>query len=146
MTSPGSEGEQPASKVIAAIAKTIGDWRGDTFKQVRVLIKQADPEIVEEMKWKKPSKPEGTPTYSHSGLVLVVDVLKNSVRLTFFKGAALKDPSGLFNGGLDSNARRFMDIHESDNIDEAALKQLIHRAVALNLAKSRKTGPMDIQR
>lgn len=138
MTSPGSEPEQPVSKLIADMIKETGGWRGSTYKKVQGLIRLADPEIVEELKWKKPSKPEGTPVYSHSGLICVVDILKNSVRLTFFKGASLKDPSRLFNGGLDSNTRRFIDIHQGDKIDEAALKRLIRGAVAVNL--SSKSG------
>jgi hypothetical protein len=126
-----------ASESIDRKMVELGDWRGRTFKLVRELIKQADPQIVEELKWKKPSNPMGVPVYSHYGIVCVGDALKNAVRLTFFKGASLKDPSGIFNGSLDSNTRRFIDIHEGDKINEVALKNLIREAVALNL-KSKK--------
>lgn len=129
--------EQPTSELIDRKIIGLGDWRGRTFKGVRELIKQADTQIVEELKWKKPSNPMGAPVYSHYGIVCVGDTLKNSVRLTFFKGASLKDPSGLFNGGFDSNTRRFIDIHEGDKINESALKNLIREAVALN-SKSKK--------
>jgi hypothetical protein len=115
----------------------LGDWRGSTFKKLRGLIKQADPEIVEELKWKRPANPMGSPVYSHNGIVCTGAVLKNSVRLTFFKGAIVKDPSGLFNFGLGSNVRRAIDMHEGDRIDEGALKNLIREAVALN-SKSKK--------
>jgi hypothetical protein len=137
----GSGREQPASRVVSQRIEGMGDWRGNTFKKLREIIKQADPEIVEELKWKKPSKPEGTPVYSHNGIVCVGDILKSSVRLTFFRGASLKDPSGLFNGGLDRNTRRFIDIREGDRIDDAAMKRLIRAAVALNLTnKSKRAG------
>jgi len=109
-----------------------GGWRGKTLAQVRQIIRQADPEIVEEVKWR------GTPVWSHGGIVCTGETYKNAVKMTFAKGAALKDPSGLFNSSLDGNARRAIDIHEGDKIDAAALKELIRAAVALNLqAKSK---------
>jgi hypothetical protein len=124
-------GESPSSLIEARI-KELGDWRGKTLARVRALIKQADPEIVEEWKWQKASSP-GTPVWSHGGIVCTGETYKNVVKMTFAKGAALKDPSGLFNSSLDGNVRRAIDIHEGDKIDEAALKDLIRAAVALNL-------------
>ena len=112
--------------------KELGDWRGKTLSKVRGIIHAADPEIVEERKWVKPSSP-GTPVFSHGGIVCTGETHKNLVKLTFAKGAALKDPSGLFNSSLDGNMRRAIDIHEGEKIDEAALKDLIRAAVALNL-------------
>jgi len=125
------------SKIIDEWIVELGDWHGRTFKRLRGLVKQADPAIEEELKWKRPTNPMGSPVYSHSGIVCTGAVLKNSVRLTFLKGASLSDPSGVFNLGLDSNVRRAIDVHEGDKINEPALKDLIRAAVALNL-KSRK--------
>jgi hypothetical protein len=115
-----------ASKLIDARIRELGDWRGKTLENVRRLIKQADPEIVEEWKWM------GTPVWSHNGNICTGETYKNVVKLTFAKGASLKDPSGLFNSSLDGNVRRAIDIHETDRIDEAALTALIREAVALN--------------
>ena len=112
------------------------DWRGRTLSRVRQLIKEADPEIVEEMKWKKPSNPAGIPVWSHDGIICTGETYKNHVKMTFAKGASLKDPGRLFNASLEGNVTRAIDIHEGDNINEAALKNLIRAAVALNL-KSR---------
>jgi hypothetical protein len=109
-----------------------GDWRGKTLAKVREIIHKADPEIVEERKWVKPTSP-GTPVFSHGGIVCTGETHKNVVKMTFAKGAALKDPAGLFNSSLEGNVRRAIDIHEGDKIDEAALKDLIRAAVALNL-------------
>lgn len=131
----GTRGESD-SKLIDRKTVALGDWRGRTFKRVRELIKRANPEIVEELKWKKPSNSVGDPVYSHNGMVCVCNTLKTSVRLTFFKGAFLKDPSGLFNGGLDSSTRRWVDIREGDKINEAALKKVIREAVLLNSGSS----------
>src|ERR1700684_4143606 len=117
-----------------------GDWRGKTLAKVRTIIHQADPEIVEELKWVKPTSP-GTPVFSHGGIVCTGETYKNVVKMTFAKGAALKDPSGLFNSSLDGNVRRAIDIHEGDKIDEAALKDLIRAAVALNLKGQSKPKP-----
>jgi hypothetical protein len=123
-----------------------GDWRGKTLAKVREIIHEADPEIVEEWKWAKATSP-GTPVFSHGGIVCTGETYKNVVKMTFAKGAALKDPSGLFNSSLDGNVRRAIDIHEGNKIDEAALKDLIRAAVALNLKgkskpKSRRTSPL----
>jgi hypothetical protein len=123
--------ESPAQLIDARIEE-LDDWRGKTLEEVRRLIKEADPEIVEEWKWRKPSNP-GTPVWSHSGGICTGEIYKNVVKLTFFRGAALKDPSGLFNSSLEGKVRRAIDIHEGDKINETALKALIVEAVALNL-------------
>ena len=123
---------ESASAIIDARIKELGDWRGKMLAKVRTIIHEADPEIVEEWKWVKPTSP-GTPVFSHGGIVCTGETYKNIVKMTFAKGAALKDPSGLFNSSLDGNARRAIDIHEGDKVDEAALKDLIRAAVALNL-------------
>ena len=118
---------ESASALIDEKIKELGDWRGKTLAKVREIIHEADPEIVEEWKWM------GTPVFSHDGIVCTGETYKNVVKMTFAKGAALKDPSGLFNSSLDGNVRRAIDIHEGDKVDEAALKDLIRAAVALNL-------------
>ncbi|AXC10721.1 hypothetical protein ACPOL_1373 [Acidisarcina polymorpha] len=123
---------ESASAQIDAKIKQLADWRGKTFAQVRAIIHAADPEIVEEWKWVKPTNP-GTPVFSHAGIVCTGETYKSVVKLTFAKGAALKDPAGLFNSSLDGNVRRAIDIHEDDKIDEGALKDLIRAAVELNL-------------
>ena len=123
---------EPASAFIDQKIKELGDWRGKTLAKVRDVIHQADPEIIEEWKWAKATSP-GTPVWSHGGIVCTGETYKNVVKMTFAKGAALKDPSGLFNSSLDGNVRRAIDIHEGDKVDEAALKALIRAAVALNL-------------
>jgi hypothetical protein len=120
--------------------KELGDWRGKTLAKVRTIIHAADPEIVEEWKWVKPTNP-GTPVWSHGGIVCTGETYKNVVKMTFAKGAALKDPAGLFNSSLDGNVRRAIDIHEGDKVDEAALKDLIRAAVALNLKGKSKPKP-----
>ena len=124
-----------ASAFIDEKIKELGDWRGKTLAKVRQIIHQADPEIVEEVKWR------GTPIWSHGGIVCTGETYKNVVKMTFAKGAALKDPSGLFNSSLGGNVRRAIDIHEGDKIDEAALKDLIRAAVALNLKGKIKPKP-----
>jgi hypothetical protein len=121
-----------ASKLIDTRIRELGDWRGKTLSKVRGIIKEADPDIVEEWKWVKPTNP-GTPVWSHNGGICTGETHKNVVKLTFFKGAALNDPSGLFNSSLDGKVRRAIDIKENDKINEAALKNLIREAVALNL-------------
>ena len=131
---------ESASAIIDARIKELGDWRGKTLAKVREIIHQADPEIIEEWKWVKPTSP-GTPVFSHGGIVCTGETYKNVVKMTFAKGAALKDPSGLFNSSLDGNVRRAIDIHEGDKIDEAALKDLIRAAVALNLKGKSKPKP-----
>jgi hypothetical protein len=128
---------ESGSEAIDARIKELGDWRGKTLAKVRKIIHAADPDIVEEWKWAKASSP-GTPVWSHDGIVCTGETYKNSVKMTFAKGAALKDPSGLFNSSLEGNVRRAIDIHEGETIDEAALKDLIRAAVALNAAKPKK--------
>jgi hypothetical protein len=125
------------SKLIDERIGALGDWRGKTLGMVREIIKEADPDIVEEWKWVKATNP-GTPVWSHDGGICTGETYKDVVKLTFFKGAALNDPSGLFNSSLGGKARRAIDIKESDEIDEGALKNLIREAVALNLKSARK--------
>ena len=131
--------ESASAKIDAKIAE-LGDWRGKALARVRAIIHAADPEIVEEWKWVKPTNP-GTPVWSHGGIVCTGETYKSVVKLTFAKGAALKDPAGLFNASLEGNVRRAIDIREGDEIDEAALKDLIRAAVALNLAGKQKPMP-----
>ena len=121
-----------ASATLDARIKELGDWRGKTLAQVRAIIHAADPEIVEEWKWVKATSP-GTPVWSHGGIVCTGETYKSVVKMTFAKGASLKDPSGLFNSSLEGNVRRAIDIHEGDTINERALTALIREAVALNL-------------
>jgi hypothetical protein len=127
-----------SSQLIDAKIKALGDWRGQTLSQLRALIKQADAGMVEEVKWKKPSNPMGVPVWSHDGIVCSGEALKNAVRLTFPKGASMKDSKKLFNTRLDSNSVRAIDFHEGDAVDEAALKALILEGVRLNTFKVRK--------
>jgi hypothetical protein len=127
-----------ASAFIDEKIKQLGDWRGKMLAKVRTIIHEADPEIVEERKWVKPTSP-GTPVFSHGGIVCTGETHKSVVKMTFAKGAALKDPSGLFNSSLEGNVRRAIDIHEGDKINEAALKELIRAAVALNLKGKSET-------
>jgi hypothetical protein len=129
------EDESPAQLIDARIEE-LDDWRGETLAEVRRIIREADPEIVEEWKWRKPSNP-GTPVWSHNGGICTGETYKNAVKLTFFRGAALKDPAGLFNASLGGKVRRAIDIHEGDEINETALKALIQEAVALNLARKK---------
>src|SRR5450755_4788475 len=129
-----------ASASIDEKIKQLGDWRGKTLAKVRGIIHEADPEIVEEWKWVKPTSP-GTPVFSRGGIVCTGETYKNAVKMTFAKGAALQDPSGLFNSSLDGNVRRAIDIHEGDKVDEAALKDLIRAAVALNLKGKNNPKP-----
>src|SRR6476469_6264118 len=120
-----------ASQLIDARINQLSDWRGETLARVRNLIKQADPEVVEEWKWVKPTNP-GTPVWSHAGIICTGETYKSVVKMTFAKGASLEDPSGLFNASLEGNTRRAIDLREGDEIDEGALKALIRAAVALN--------------
>ena len=131
---------ESASAFIDAKINELGDWRGKVLAKVRAIIHKADPEIVEELKWAKATSP-GTPVWSHGGIVCTGETYKNAVKMTFARGAALKDPSGLFNSSLDGNVRRAIDIHEGDKLDEAALKDLIRAAVALNLKAKAKSQP-----
>jgi len=126
--------ETNASKQIDKRIRELGDWRGETLSKVRGIIKEADPDIVEEWKWVKPTNP-GTPVWSHNGGICTGESYENVVKLTFFKGAALNDPSGLFNSSLDGKVRRAIDFKEDDKINENALKSLIREAVALNLKR-----------
>jgi hypothetical protein len=121
------------SRLIDARIKEPGDWRGEMLSQIRTLIKQADPEMIEERKWRKPSNGmAGIPVWSHNGIVCTGETYKNAVKMTFAQGASLKDSSGLFNSSLEGNVRRAIDFHEGDTLDEKALKALIRAAVALN--------------
>ena len=123
---------ESASVLIDKKIKELGDWRGETLAKIRAIMRQADPEIVEEWKWR------GTPVWSHAGIVCTGETYKNAVKMSFAQGAVLKDPAGLFNSSLEGNVRRAIDIHEGDKINEAALKNLIRAAVALNLMVKRK--------
>ena len=125
---------QAASKLISEKIAELGDWRGDTLARMRGLIREADPDVVEEWKWM------GTPVWSHDGGVCTGESYKSVVKLTFFKGAALKDPAKLFNSSLDGNVRRAIDIHEGENIDASAFKALIRAAVALNTSGGKKSA------
>ncbi|MDQ3935876.1 MAG: DUF1801 domain-containing protein [Actinomycetota bacterium] len=121
-----TKGGDSASQLIDARIEELSDWRGETLARIRALVKQADPEVVEEWKWR------GVPVWSHAGIICTGETYKNVVKMTFAKGASLDDPSGLFNSSLDGNTRRAIDLHEGDEIDEEALKALIRAAVALN--------------
>jgi hypothetical protein len=131
---------ESASAFIDERINELGDWRGNMLAKVRQIIHEADPEIVEERKWVRATSP-GTPVFSHGGIVCTGETYKNVVKITFAKGAALKDPSGLFNSSLEGNVRRAIDIHEGDKVDEAALKDLIRAAVAINLKGKPKPKP-----
>ncbi len=131
--SDSKEGKDSASLRIDARSKVPSDWRDETLARIRILIRQADPEVVEEVKWRKPSNSmRGVPVWSHDGIICTGETYKNVVKMTFAKGAALPDPASLFNSGLEGNTRRAIDFHEDDKIDEKALKALIRAAVALN--------------
>src|SRR5499427_3032497 len=132
---------ESASASMDEMIKELGDWRGKMLAKVRQIIHEADPEIVEEWKWVKPTSP-GTPIWSHGGIICTGETYKSVVKMTFAKGAALKDPSGLFNSSLEGNVRRAIDIHEGDKINEAALKDLIRAAVALNLHPKGTSKPV----
>jgi hypothetical protein len=126
-----SKRAESPSELIDARIEDLGDWRGEMLSRLRALIKEADPEVAEEWKWR------GTPVWSHNGLICTGETYKNVVKMTFAKGASLKDPSGLFNSSLEGNVRRAIDFHEGDKLDEAALKRLIRAAVALNKSSAR---------
>ena len=127
--------EKSVSQQIEDIIKEPGDWRGKKLSQLRALIKEADPAVIEEVKWKKPAKPSGVPVWSHDGMICVADILKNAVRLTFPKGARVKDPKKLFNTRLDSKKVRAIDFYKDDTVNEVALKALIRDAMRLNKEK-----------
>jgi hypothetical protein len=127
-----------ASLLISTKIAKLADWRGDVLRQVRELIKEADPTITEEVKWIKPSNPAGVPVWSHDGIICTGETYKDAIKLTFAKGASLKDPAALFNSSLDGNVRRAIDIHDGDEINESAFKDLIRAAVALNASRKTK--------
>jgi hypothetical protein len=122
---------QSAAELISKRIAELGDWRGTTLSRIRALIKQADPDVVEEWKWVKPTNP-GTPVWSHDGIICTGESYKTVVKLTFAKGASLKDPTRLFNSSLEGNTRRAIDIHEGEHVDESAFKALVRQAVAAN--------------
>ena len=135
--------KKPTTRVNKSGAK---DWRSETLARVRMLIKQADPDAIEEVKWRKPSNPAGVPVWSHDGIICTGETYKDKVKLTFARGAALLDPSGLFNSSLDGNIRRAIDVHEGDKINEKELKALIRAAVALNISVRAKARPARSQK
>ncbi len=136
MTKSSAPKDESPSELIDAKVEELGDWRGKTLSRLRALIKQADPEVVEEWKWRKATNP-GVPVWSHQGIICTGETYKSVVKLTFFKGASLEDPSGLFNSSLEGNTRRAIDFHEGDQIDEKAFAALIRAAVSLNESSSR---------
>jgi hypothetical protein len=136
MTKSSAPQDESPSQLIDAKIEELGDWRGKTLSRLRALIKQADPEVVEEWKWRKPSNP-GVPVWSHEGMICTGETYKSVVKLTFLKGASLEDPAGLFNSSLEGNTRRAIDFHEDDEIDEKAFTALIQAAVSLNESSSR---------
>ncbi len=145
ITGPSPKGKSPSEEIDAIIQGTEG-WRRGKLSQLRAVIQDADSAVVEEMKWKKPSRPSGVPVWSHEGILCVADTLKNAVRLTFPKGAQMKDPKKLFNTRLDSKTVRAIDFHEDQTVDEDALKALIVEAVGLNMAKERQRQDSQRQR
>ena len=131
MKKSGARQNRPASELISKRIAELGDWRGKTLSRMRTLIKKTDPDVVEEWKWVKPTKP-GTPVWSHDGIICTGESYKNVVKLTFAKGASLKDPARLFNSSLDGNVRRAIDIHEGEEVDASAFTALVRQAIALN--------------
>jgi hypothetical protein len=125
------------SETIDAKIQGLGDWRGELLARIRRLIKEADPEVVEDVKWRKPSNPLGVPTWSHAGIICTGETYKDKVKLTFARGASLVDPSGLFNSSLDGGTRRAIDLREGDELNEAALQALIREAIEANVTKGR---------
>ncbi|HEX2379197.1 MAG TPA: DUF1801 domain-containing protein [Methyloceanibacter sp.] len=138
--SGSKEGKDSPSRLIDGRIKELSDWRGETLARVRTLIKQADPDVVEEWKWR------GVPVWEHDGIICTGETYQNVVKMTFAKGASLEDPSGLFNSSLEGNTRRAIDFHEGDTIDEKALKALIRAAVALNISVRAKARPVRSQK
>ncbi len=136
MDNNSAQDAESPSQLIDAKIEELGDWRGATLSRLRALIKQADPAVVEEWKWRKATNP-GVPVWSHQGIICTGETYKSVVKLTFFKGASLADPTGLFNSSLEGNARRAIDVHEDDEIDQAAFLTLIRAAVSLNESSSR---------
>jgi len=142
----GTRGDSP-SQLIDARIEELSDWRGETLGRIRTLIHEADPEVVEEVKWRKPSNSmRGVPVWSHAGIICTGETYKNVVKMTFAKGASLADPADLFNSSLEGNTRRAIDFHEGDKIDEKALKALIRAAVALNRSAPATARPVRSQK
>src|SRR6267143_4590411 len=139
MKQSGASQGQSASELIDKRIAELGDWRGETLSRMRQLIKEADPDVVEEVKWVKPANPGGVPTWSHDGIICTGESYKSVVKLTFTRGASLKDPAKLFNSSLDGNVRRAIDIHEGEDVNVSAFKALVRQAVALN--SSGKSNP-----
>jgi hypothetical protein len=139
MKKSGASEDQSAPQLISERIAELGDWRGKTLSRMRTLIKQADPDVVEEWKWVKPTRP-GTPVWSHDGIICTGESYKSVVKLTFAKGASLKDPAGLFNSSLDGNVRRAIDIHEGEEVDASAFKALVRQAVDLNTSGKSKAS------
>jgi hypothetical protein len=139
---PKEAGAASPSQLIDARIAALADWRGETLTRVRSLIRETDPAVVEEVKWRKPSNPLGVPVWSRAGIICTGETYKSVVKLTFAKGASLKDPSGLFNASLEGNTRRAIDIREGDKIDEKALKALVRAAVALNTSGRATARPL----
>ena len=140
-TSKEAKGAASPSRLIDVKIRELDDWRGETLARVRALIKLADPEVIEEVKWRKPSNPHGVPVWEHDGIICTGETYKSYVKLTFAKGASIADPSGLFNASLEGNMRRAIDLHEGDKINEKTFKTLIRAAVALNTSKRAKKKP-----
>ncbi|CAM5204979.1 hypothetical protein CDEF62S_01799 [Castellaniella defragrans] len=132
MQQPHTSEDDSASRRISDIIDGPADWRGDVLRKIRQLIREADPDIVEEVKWAKPTNPAGVPVWSHRGIVCTGEPYRSKIKLTFAKGASIQDPSGLFNSSLDGNVRRAIDLHENDVLDENAFKRLIQAAISLN--------------
>ena len=130
--------DKPASQVIDAMLADLDDWRGAVLSKLRALIKAADPDVVEELKWKKPTNPTGVPVWSDDGMICTGELYQDHVKVTFAKGATLDDPEGLFNASLGGNLRRAVDVHENDEVDDAAFTALVRAAVALNKARGRR--------
>lgn len=128
---------ETASELIDSKIAALGDWRGETLRRIRQLIRAADPDVVETVKWRKPSNPSGVPVWEHGGILCTGETYRTYVKLTFANGASLEDPAGLFNSSLEGNTRRAIDIREGDEVDEAAFKALVREAVALNLSRRR---------
>lgn len=139
MKEPDASSGQPASELISKRIAELGDWRGETLRRMRELVREADPDVVEEWKWAKRTNP-GIPVWSHDGIICTGESYKNAVKLTFPKGASLKDPARLFNSSLEGNVRRAIDIHEGEEVDASAFKALVRQAVALNRSGKSK-GP-----
>jgi hypothetical protein len=139
MKKSGASEDQSAPQLISERIAELGDWRGKTLSRMRTLIKQADPDVVEEWKWVKPTRP-GTPVWSHGGIICTGESYKSVVKLTFAKGASLKDPAGLFNSSLDGNVRRAIDIHEGEEVDASAFKALVRQAADLNTSGKSKAS------